>query len=359
LPPIVDGRCRLQFALPLVTAIAFASARRAALRFVAGAAAIVLCAQSPAPAAEPVVLKEHTGWIAGIAFSPDGSTFATASADNTVKLWEVPSAKPEGVTTTWKCTATLKGHTDYVACVAFSSDKKTLVSGSFDHTAIIWDIPSGKPRHVLKGHKGAVLAVAFHPDGGQLATAGIDGTIRFWGPESDRESFALPGHKLWVNALAYHPQGLVVASASSDFTVTIWDRPGRKEKHTFAPKAAEVRSLSFSQNRFLAAGTRYGITKVWDGDGEEVASLKGKHGAEVWGVAFSPDGKVLATADGDWNKPSDVVLWDTKTWKARERLKHTNEVLCVAFHPKKPIVAAGAWDKTVRVWDLTELLKDK
>jgi WD40 repeat protein len=51
------------------------------------------------------------------------------------------------------------------------------------------------------------------------------------------------------------------------------------------------------------------------------------------------------------------VLWDTTTWKERARLKHTNEVLCVAFHPKKPILAAGAWDKTVKVWDLTELLK--
>jgi WD40 repeat protein len=203
-----------------------------------------------------------------------------------------------------------------------------------------------------------VLAVACPPDAEQCATAGIDGAIRVWSTASGLEGVAYAGHKLWVNALAYHPQGLALASASSDFTVTIWDRPGRKEKHTFAPKAAEVRSLSFSPNRFLAAGTRYGITKVWDGDGAEVASLKGKHGAEVWGVAFSPDGKVLATADGDWNKPSDVVLWNTRTWKERERLKHTNEVLCVAFHPKKPIVAAGAWDKTVRVWDLTELLKD-
>jgi WD40 repeat protein len=158
-----------------------------------------------------------------------------------------------------------------------------------------------------------------------------------------------------VNALAHSPDGSYLASASSDNTVAIG---GPVLNRTFSPKAAEVRSLAWSpDSRLLAAGTRYGITKVWDvKKGNEVASVKGK-GGDVWGVAFSHDGKTLAVADGDWNKPSDVVLWDTATWKELARLKHTNEVLCVAFHPTKPILAAGAWDKTVRVWDLTELLK--
>ena len=74
--------------------------------------------------------------------------------------------------------------------------------------------------------------------------------------------------------------------------------------------------------------------------------------SEIFQLRFSPDGKTLATGDADWNKPSDIVLWNTTTWKERARLKHTNEVLCIAFHPTKPIIAAGAWDKTVKVWDL-------
>jgi WD40 repeat protein len=69
------------------------------------------------------------------------------------------------------------------------------------------------------------------------------------------------------------------------------------------------------------------------------------------------DGKSLAAADGDWNTPSVIVLWDMKTGEERVRLKHTNEGLCLTFHPTKPILAAGAWDKTVKVWDLTEILK--
>lgn len=283
-----------------------------------------------------------------VAFSPDGKTLATASADNTVKMWD---------TATWQNTATLKGHTDYVSSVAFSPDGKSLATGSYDHTAKVWDLETAKVRHTLEGHKGAVLTVAFHPNGKELATAGIDGAIKVWNVATGGPSFALEGHKSWVNAIAYSPDGGSLASASSDNTVGVWNRTTRKLVEPITPKAAEVRSLAFSPDgKLLAAGTRYGVTKVWNGNGDEVASLKGK-GGDVWGVAFSPDGKTLATADGDWNKPSDGVLWDTKTWKERARLKHTNEVLCVAFHPTKSILAAGAWDKTVRVWDLTELLK--
>jgi WD40 repeat protein len=159
-----------------------------------------------------------------------------------------------------------------------------------------------------------------------------------------------------VNAVAYRPDGEGLASVSSDNEIRF--NPSIGKLIVIRPKLAEVRSACFSpDSKLLATGTRYGITKVWDHNGDEVASLKNRHGGDVWSVAFSHDGKLLAVADGDWNKPSDIALYDTATWKERARLKHTNEVLCIAFHPKKPILAAGAWDKTAKVWDLTELVK--
>ena len=326
MPLVVVGRCRFTFALPLVAAIAFAN----------------VSAGAPP---EPLTLTGHTGWVGGVAFSPDGGTLATASSDVTVKFWDVATGKER---------ATLEAHGDAVTSVAFAKDGKSFATASFDGTVKVWNAENRRLVHTFRGHRGAVLTVAFDPNGQFLASGGIDGTVRIWNLESGKEWNGTTNHKSWVNALAYDPDGHRLATVSSDNEVWFRDNWG-KEWMIVRPKVAEVRSVAYSPNgKFLAAGTRYGVTKVWDANGDEAASLTGKHAGDVWAVAFGPDGKTLATADGDWNKPSDIVLWDTTTWKERARLKHTNEVLCIAFHPKKPILAAGAWDKTVKVWDLTE-----
>jgi WD40 repeat protein len=323
----------LQFALSLAAAIVFAGVSRAA-------------------PPEPLTLKGHTGWVSGVAFAPDGKTIATASADGTVKFWDAASGKE---------LATLKAHDDIVAAVAYSKDGTRFATVSFDGRAKVWSADRRELTHTFRGHRGAVLTTAFNPNGRALAAGGIDGTVRVWeldgGKEQDKGRVQRT-HASWVNAIAYRPDGEGLASGSSDNEIRFNPRIGRLV--TLSPKLAEVRSVAWSPDgKLLATGTRYGITKVWDNAGDEVASIKGKHTGDVWAVGFSADGKLLAVPDGDWNKPSDIVLYDTKTWKGRGRVKHTNEVLCVAWHPKKAVLAAGAWDKSVKVWDLTDLAKEK
>lgn len=327
MPPVDDVRFRLP--LSLFVAIAFATAGTAA-------------------PPEPLTLKGHTGWVAGVAFSPDGKNLATASADGTVKFWDDTSGKLQ---------ATLDAHDDIVSTVAFAKGGKHFATASFDGTAKLWTADR-KPVHTLRAGRGAVLAVAFHPNSRELATAGIDGVVRVWDLEQkELRGRFLRRHGSWANAITYRPDGLGLASVGSDNEVWFNPLPGRLM--IVRPSAAEVRSVAYSTDgKWLATGTRYGVTKVWDNDGDEVASVKGK-GGDVWAVGFSPDGSLLAVADGDWDKPSDVVLYDTTTWKERARLKHTNEVLCLAWHPTKPILAAGARDKTARVWNLSEWVKGK
>jgi WD40 repeat protein len=92
------------------------------------------------------------------------------------------------------------------------------------------------------------------------------------------------------------------------------------------------------------------MVKVWDTATWEVRlDFKG-HDADVWAVVFSPDGKTLATGDGDWNRGGLVKLWNVETGDATGQHQHTGEVLCIAYSPDGKHLAAGAGDKTVRVW---------
>ena len=237
---------------------------------------------------DELTLVGHAGPVESVAFSPDGQRLASASGDQTVKIWDSATGKE---------LFALKGHAGWVNSVAFSPDGQRLASASNDQTVKIWDSATGKELFALKGHAGMVTSVAFSPDGQRLASASHDQTVKIWDSATGKELFAFKGHAGPVWSVAFSPDGQRLASGSSDQTVKIWDSATGKELFALKGHAGRVWSVAFSPDgQRLASASSDQTVKIWDSaTGKELLALKG-HAAAVLSVVFSPDGQRLASA---------------------------------------------------------------
>jgi WD40 repeat protein len=314
-------------------------------------AVIFLAANRSVAAQEPITLKGHGGWVGAVAFAPDNRRLAIGTSDGRVCIWDVVDGKK---------LATLQKHEDAVAALTFSGDGKVVVSGGHDRVAIVQEIQAdlkAGPKHTLPGHGGAVLSLVISATPGKrFFTGSMDGSIREFDLDMNRALKVIKGHTSWVNGLATDRQSTMLASASSDNSVQVRRLKDAEVIQTFRVKEGEIRSVAFSPDgKLAAAGIRYGGVRVWNlNDQKEVASLKA-HNGETWAVAFTPDGKTLASGGGDWNKPGEVRLWNVDTWKERAKLQHSGEVLCLSISADGNYLAAGSWDRTVKVWKVPRM----
>ena len=154
-------------------------------------------------------LAGHAAPVNSVAWSPDGKTLASGSADKTVKLWEGSSGK---------LLATLLD-AGPVFSVAWSPDGKMVASGSWHKTVKLWEASSGKLLVTLAGHADRVFSVAFSPDGKTVASGSADKTVKLWEASSGKLLVTLAGHADRVFSVAWSPDGKTVASGSADKTV--------------------------------------------------------------------------------------------------------------------------------------------
>jgi predicted NACHT family NTPase len=238
---------------------------------------------------------------------------ATASKDQTVKVWDAASGGHQ---------LTLKGHESVVYSVAFSPDGRRILSASFDKTAKVWDAVTGTNLVTLRGHGELLWAAEFSPDGRRIATCSNDRTARVWDGASGEQLLTLSGHASLVVSVAFSPNGQRIATASSDRTAKVWDTASGRELLPLKGHSDQVWSVAFSPDGGrLLTGSYDGTTKVWDtASGKELLTLHGHSGA-VRSALFSPDGRQIVTASYD----GTAKVWTAATaqqvdgWRREEK----------------------------------------
>lgn len=285
-------------------------------------------------------LEKHQGYVQKVRFSPDGKIIATASFDNTAKLWSSDG----------KELVTLQGHTEPVVDVSFSPDGQTIATASQDGTAKLWNL-DGKLIKTLKGHKGVVWSVSFSPDGQTIATAGEDKTVKFWRWNGNFLN-TWKAHNGAIYSISFSPDGQKIATASDDNSVKLWNLQGNLID-TFQGHKAPVFNVSFSPDgQKLASASNDTKVIIWNLITKKKLLLQG-HALEVRDVKFSPDAQTIATASWD----ETVKLWHSRDGAVLQTLEgHKGRVNSISFSPNGQVLASAGNDKTVKLWRVNDWL---
>ena len=302
--------------------------------------------QAVVPTPDPTLYTYtgHSNTINSLAWSPDSQRIASASADNTMQVWDAQNGAN---------IHTFTGANGPVNAVAWSSKGSEVLFGGDDGNVWLLSMQDSGPAQSILGNIDLVhtKALEWEPaaSNGNFAVSASDGKIFLGNAESGKCSAVLNYQAGAITSVAYSPDGPHLATGSQDHTVVTWDTDTYKrvyivyKGHTDAVTSV----LWLPGSAYIASASADGTVQIWDATNGGQLVLYKKHTASVNAIAISPDGSRLASASSDMT----VQIWSTFDGSPIMTYQgHDKAVTSVAWSPDGNYIASGSEDTTVRVW---------
>lgn len=286
------------------------------------------------------------GSVSGVTWSPDGRMLASICHNNSIKIFSATSGDE---------LISFGEGTNAINSIAWRPDGTQLAAakGGSDNTIRIYDVANGKEILTIRGHTNKVRLVVWSSDGRRLASASDDGTIRVWNADSVKELYSFAAS---ANCLGMSPDGSRLASASGSYndTLRIWDMDSGRELTGTRLERLYAIAWSPDSSRLACAGSAgYAVFILDARTGQQVGRLNG-HGGNIDSVAWSPDGKQLASASRDWT----VRIWDVAGSRQIAVIRgHAGNVKSISWSPDGTRIASAGNDGTIKVWEIKNAIQ--
>ena len=299
---------------------------------------------APAPAIPVELLRTfptHQNSINALKLLSDKQRFISASADTTIRLWNLSTGKE---------VQTYEGHATFVNAIALSPDEKTLYSGGADGAIYQWNLTTGEQQAEFTDHTGAVNTLDRTPDGQFLVSGASDGTIKLWDTRTQTVVNTLEGHKGPINTLLVTNDGRII-SGSTDRTIKLWDITSGEQIRSLEDHDSYINAIAVSPDgRILFSASADQTIKRWDLDSGEVLNTLSDHASYVNVLTFSRDGQIVGSGSAD----ATVRIWDVKTGTLlRMHTGFDMPIDHLMMPSQKQLVTASRQNPAIKTW-LTE-----